>query len=454
MLNLKMIQVMKEVGQEVAERGSLIEKIAVALLTRKNLFILGDTGQAKSEVINLFRKRITGACQFERLMSKGTDEEQLFGRLDLASLIPGNVARSVLEQDSVYLHLLERLKAANEDYAADPDADGKWRQIDELTEQLTARRHTLAELCGGTPEVITAGKIPQSHIVFLDEIFKSNEGVLNSLLTALNERRYTNEGYTVDIPVISFFAASNEIPNFSDPAERILRPLYDRFDLKVVTKYVEEKEARMDILAQKQRPSTGAGAVATISLDDLYNMQAEVRAVSVPDSINELMDNILCELRKKGIHVSDRKFFNYAPLVQARAWLSSRDHVIPADLGILNAYFWTTPEEIEKIDSVIRELVENPLGDRIREIHGMAAEAFDDYKSVSAGNRGRAMAKFRGDFIALYRQILLLQQDAQSQRDTDAVQVLLDDLEDMSRQAHSSSGFTYTTLPELAALAA
>ena len=39
-------------------------------------------------------------------------------------------------------------------------------------------------------------------IVFLDELFKANDGILNSLLTALNERVYTNEGQAVKIPVI------------------------------------------------------------------------------------------------------------------------------------------------------------------------------------------------------------------------------------------------------------
>ena len=55
------------------------------------------------------------------------------------------------------------------------------------------------------------------------------DGLLNSLLTALNEHRYTNEGVTVDIPVISFFSASNELPNFRNKEEQILAPLYDRF---------------------------------------------------------------------------------------------------------------------------------------------------------------------------------------------------------------------------------
>ena len=87
----KMLTRMEEVRAQVAERDELIEIIAIALLTRKNVFILGDTGQAKSAVINLFRAGITGTNQFERLMSKQTDEEALFGRLDLSSLIPGGV---------------------------------------------------------------------------------------------------------------------------------------------------------------------------------------------------------------------------------------------------------------------------------------------------------------------------------------------------------------------------
>jgi len=452
MLNDKMIQVMIEVGHEVAERGDLIEKMAIALLTGKNLFILGDTGQAKSYAINLFRERITGAKQFERLLSKQTDEEQLFGRLDLGSLIPGNVAKSVLEKDATYRFLLEKLEQAVADYAADPEEYDKWRGVADLTEQVAAHRRTLAELRGSDPQVITTGKIPESHIVFLDEIFKANDGILNALLTAVNERKYTNEGYTINIPTISFFAASNEIPNFSDPAESILRPLYDRLELKVVTRYVQEKQARLGMLAQKQRPVPAGGARACITLEELYAMQEEMRQVAVPDCVNELMDNILCELRRRGVHVSDRKYFGYTPLVQAKAWLSSRDEVKPCDLGILRAYLWTTPDEMEKVEAVIREICENPLGDRIRELHGMGAEAFENFQSDASANRSRALTKFRSEFVALYKQVTALSREAQSDRDRDAVQGLLDDLEDMSRQAHNTAGFTYAALSELAAL--
>ena len=110
-LREKMLAVIADVNAEVAEREELTELIAVALLTRNNLFILGRPGQAKSYSINLFRQHITGARQFERLLSKQTDEEQLFGRIDLASLIPGSVPEVFFEKDSFYKGLKEELDA-------------------------------------------------------------------------------------------------------------------------------------------------------------------------------------------------------------------------------------------------------------------------------------------------------------------------------------------------------
>lgn len=79
----KMLAVIADTNDSVAEREELVEMIAIALLTRKNLFVLGEPGQAKSYAINLFRRHITGARQFERLLSKQSDEEQLLAVLIL-----------------------------------------------------------------------------------------------------------------------------------------------------------------------------------------------------------------------------------------------------------------------------------------------------------------------------------------------------------------------------------
>ena len=208
----KMLAVIADVNAEVAEREELIELIAVARLTRNNLFILGKPGQAKSYSINLFRQHITGARQFERLLSKQSDEEQLFGRIDLASLIPGSVPESMFQNDPAYVGLKTDLECATSDFAQHPNDPAKRAAMQEATERLDAYRKAVAGVHHtGEPTVQTAGKIPEADVVFIDEIFKANDGVLNSMLTALNERKYTNEGHTYPIPTISFFAASNEL---------------------------------------------------------------------------------------------------------------------------------------------------------------------------------------------------------------------------------------------------
>ena len=161
----KMLAVCADVNAQVAEREELVELIAIALLTRKNLFLLSAPGQAKSYAINAFRSRIDGARQFERLLSKQTDEEQLFGRVDLSSLIPGSVPRNVLEQDPQYQRMRDRLRTQ----------PSSGQGVGDLPEQMERHRKALSELHGGEPQVNTAGKILEVDIVFLDDDMYSSE---------------------------------------------------------------------------------------------------------------------------------------------------------------------------------------------------------------------------------------------------------------------------------------
>jgi len=437
MLNTKMHALMREVNAAVAEREELIEAIAVALLTRRNLFILGDTGQAKSYAINEFRRRIIGAKQFERLLSKQADEEQLFGRIDLSSLIPGNPNSAVLAADAEYQALLNDLQTQS-------------GSTDEILDKLDVRRRLLYALHGNAPRLITTGKIPDSHIVFLDEIFKANDGILNALLTALNERRFTNEGETTEIPVISFFAASNEIPNFKNPEEAILKPLYDRLELKLITEYVQDREARLRVLSNKQSVSTAPQH--TITLDELVAMQSEVSAIVVPNFINELMDDILCELRDRKIHVSDRKYFSYAPLAQAMAWLRGGSTVDTQDLLILRHYLWTEQSEREVINQVLDRRCVNPLQNELDEIVKMGAESYADFEGNIDSESNRRIGKLRNEFLQLYSDILMLRNDMRTSEELAQIDNAIAQLEELSQRAHAASAFTYAPLQELFAL--
>ena len=445
MLNDKMNALIDEVCGELAEREELVHTIALALLTGKNLFVLGEPGQAKSQAIDLFRSHITGAKQFDILMSKGTDQEQLFGRLDLASIIPGHVSHTVLNRDPRYAQMRKRL-AELMDSAQD---DRGYAEISELHGRMNRYKAALALQHEGVPEMVTANKIPESHICFLDEIFKANDGVLNSLLKALNERTYTNEGISVSIPVISFFAASNEIPNFHNPEEKSLRALYDRFDFKVCTRYVEDKANRMKILQKKQK-NMAAPMQAGIRLEDLYAMQEEVKAVKIPGSINELADNILCELRRKDIPVSDRTYFGFSPVVQAEAWLAGRDTVQPQDMKALVNYLWDKPEDREIVEEAIIRLTENPLGDKLDDLLVRAYQCRDEFDS--ADSPGLALIALRSGLLALYDEAEHLKNSlAEDDSARSTVEGMIATLEGISREAHAKTAFTYLPLPELKA---
>lgn len=299
------------------------------------------------------------------------------------------------------------------------------------------------------------GNAKRVYIVLLDEIFKCNDGVLNSLLTALNERKYTNEGRTYPIPVISFFAASNEIPNFNDPQEKILEALYDRLELKVVTANMEDRDTRLAVLKNKQAGTFGQVTV-TITLEELRQMQQEVASIPVPDVINELADDILCELRKD-MAVSDRKYLGYYPIAQAKAWLSGHDKVESCDLLALKNYLWRLPSDREKVEAVLTRLCVNPMQDKVNNIRGMALESQEEFDAAlgdgsKADTVRKAFIKLRGELTHLYQMQCSLRTAAQSDSEIALVDDLLADLERISRKAHEQTHFTYTTLEEIAAL--
>ena len=269
------------------------------------------------------------------------------------------------------------------------------------------------------------------------------------------DAEYTNEGRTYPIPTISFFAASNEIPNFNDPQEKILEALYDRLELKVVTNNIEDRDTRLAVLKNKQNGAFGQVSV-TITLEELIEMQREVAEIPVPDSANELADDILCELRKS-MAVSDRKYLGYYPIAQARAWLSGHDKVESSDLLALKDYLWHLPADREKVESVLKRLCINPMQEKVNGVREMALDSQAGFEEACGDGcrtdlARKAFIKLRGELVRLYQKQCELRATAQSDSETALTDSLLNDLEDISRRAHEKTGFTYTPLSEIAAL--
>ena len=88
------------------------------------------------------------------------------------------------------------------------------------------------------------GMLPAAEIAFLDEIFKANSAILNSLLAIINERIYYNGGRVFDVNLVNVFGASNEPPDAEE-----LAALYDRFPIRAVSRPVPDN--RVDSLIDR-----------------------------------------------------------------------------------------------------------------------------------------------------------------------------------------------------------
>lgn len=69
--------------------------------------------------------------------------------------------------------------------------------------------------------------LPDADVAFIDEIFKANSSILNTLLTLLNERSFDNGAGRTTVPLVCLVGASNEMPESEE-----LDALYDRFLLR------------------------------------------------------------------------------------------------------------------------------------------------------------------------------------------------------------------------------
>jgi len=277
----------EELRQIFLERDELIDGALVALLAAQHVLVIGPPGTAKSMLADEVCRRLTGARYFQWLLTRFTTPEELFGAVSLKAL----------EQD---------------DY----------------------RR-------------LTTHKLPEAHIAFLDEVFKASSSILNTILTLMNERRFHNGREVTAVPLLTLFAASNELPEDDE-----LLALHDRFLLRFVVDYVGE-----DFRFLKMLQSRPAAVRTTLPLEALEEARAEVDALRVPGEVLRAITDVRRELRAKGIVASDRRYAQAVGVLRAHAYLAGRDAVADEDVPFLEHVLWRDPAERAQVRTTIRELL-------------------------------------------------------------------------------------------------
>lgn len=144
--------VLNHVKQCFVGKDEIIDMLGIALVARENAFLLGPPGTAKSIIVRTLAQSLENAKNFEYLLTRFTEPNEIFGPFDIRKLKEGDLVTN------------------------------------------------------------TEGMMPEASLVFLDEIFNANSAILNSLLMALNERIFKRGKETKKLPALMFVGASNNLP--------------------------------------------------------------------------------------------------------------------------------------------------------------------------------------------------------------------------------------------------
>lgn len=266
----------------LVERSVEAKLLLLAALAGEHLFLLGFPGTAKS----LLARRLSKVCEgsyFERLLTRFTVPEELFGPLSL--------------------HALEE---------------------DELRRK-------------------TKGYLPECDVAFIDEIFKANSSILNSLLVILNERRFDNGEQSLKVPLWCAVAASNELPDSDE-----LDALYDRFLLRRHVSRISRRSVPDFLRLTLSREEAGAAsAPATLSIEDSWELQRRAGTVDFPDELLVVIADLrefLAEAEPR-FEVSDRRLARSVRLLRIAAAAAGGRTVVEADLLLLRHMFWDRDPE-------------------------------------------------------------------------------------------------------------
>ena len=298
----------------LVERETEVRLLLLAAFCGEHLLLLGPPGTAKSEL----GRRLSAVCGdggvfFERLLTRFSVPEELFGPLSMRGL-------------------------ENDQYV---------RQTD--------------------------GYLPDATVAFVDEVFKANSAILNSLLTILNERLFDNGNERVEVPLLCLVGASNELPESEE-----LDALYDRFLLRSCVEQVSSS-ALSGLLSMKagELPGKASGSVnqmanntngnaMPLKVSDFQGVKAAAEAaVDVPQSVVDLIVDLRAHLQNKcepPVYVSDRRLVKSVALLRVAAYTNGRASVSEFDCLLLANVLWQRPSEAQVVREWILERLAQDRG--------------------------------------------------------------------------------------------
>src|SRR4051794_8409313 len=272
---LRIAQKVRDVGRALDERyldkSELIRMLLVTLVAGEHMLIVGPPGTAKSALVRHLA-RLVDARYFEYLLTRFSEPNEIFGPVDIKAFREGSYVRRV------------------------------------------------------------EAMLPEAEIVFLDEIFKSNSAILNSLLSILNERQFFTGSASIKVPLCSLFGATNEVPN-----DDALGAIFDRFLVRTLSDNLDsfhfhglvERGIRSEIAdiaggREHEKP--------IVALAEVRKLQVRLgQFLQFPEEFLARYKGFIFQIRSEGVSISDRRVVKLLKLFAASAIIDGRATVNDGD---------------------------------------------------------------------------------------------------------------------------
>jgi MoxR-like ATPase len=337
----------KHLGLGLYERDEAIRLCLLALLSGEHVFMLGTPGVAKSLLATRLTKVVRDAKLFSYLMTRYTQPEEIFGPVML----------SKLKQDIF--------------------------------------------------EKKTDGYLPKAEVAFLDEIWKSNSSILNTLLTALNERKFYNGGNNPNIPLHTMLCASNELP----AANQSLEALFDRLLVRIHVKGIELAENKVKLLSEVNTTNWTMRPDLQFSIPELKQINQQAQHVTLPEEIANLLVMLSDELahgdaNNKPLHISDRRLKKIVGLLKVSAFTSSRKSINANDCALVPYCLWEKPEDFIRIKDKMNWLIRERLYVASTSIESYNSDCQELIKLMKRRNTSTfEINMMKGQYHKLYKEL-------------------------------------------------
>ncbi|MCH1627483.1 AAA family ATPase [Ferdinandcohnia quinoae] len=177
------------------------------------------------------------------------------------------------------------------------------------------------------------------NIVLADEINRTSPKTQSALLEGMEESSVTVDGVTRHLPR-PFFVMATQNPIEYEGTYPLPEAQLDRFLLKMKMGYPSVEE-ELEVLRKAEKAKPIQHLEAVITIEELVNLQDEVKEVYVDETIKEYIVDIVNRTRNHAsiyLGSSPRGSIALMKASQAYALIHGRDFIIPDDVQYLAPY--------------------------------------------------------------------------------------------------------------------